>query len=58
MKKFIIAACVGIMFAACGSKQETQSVEEKAQAYAEQLEQAVQAGDTATAKNLAQEIKA
>ena len=58
MKKIIIAACVGLLFAACGSKQETQSVEEKAQAYAEQLEQAVQAGDTATAKNLAQEIKA
>ena len=58
MKKFIIAACVGLLFAACGSKQETQSVEEQAQAYAEQMEQAVQAGDTATAKSLAQEIKA
>lgn len=58
MKKLIIAVCVGIMFAACGSKQETKTVEEQAQAYAEQLEQAVQAGDTVTAKSLAQEIRA
>ncbi|MBQ7742199.1 MAG: hypothetical protein IJT90_04670 [Bacteroidaceae bacterium] len=57
MKKIFLAALVGILFAACGSKQETQSVEEQAQTYAEQLEQAVQAGDTATAKNLAQELK-
>ena len=57
MKKIILAALVGILFAACGSKQETKTVEEQAQAYAEQMEQAVQAGDTATAKSLAQEIK-
>ena len=58
MKKFIIAACVGIMFAACGSKQETKTVEEQALAYAEQMEQAIQAGDTATVKSLAEEMTA
>ena len=58
MKKFIIAACVGIMFAACGSKQETKTVEEQALAYAEQMEQAIQAGDTATVKSRAEEMTA
>ena len=58
MKKFIIAACVGIMFAACGSKQETKTVEEQAQAYAEQMDQAIEAGDTATVRSLAEEMTA
>lgn len=56
MKKIILAAFVGIFFAACGSKQEVKTVADQAQAYAQQMDEAIQAGDTVAARSLAEEI--